>query len=220
MNAYLNGSSCWLNCDWWMLCSTFWVLFFFQDSLLHLLTSWNCKKDVNRSWYWYDANWTSNGLVISTARLNCQSREPCHLHLLITCWAKPPLAKTLLFITKSLSCLHSCKSGIICWLPYVNIPLTHQTGVVLSGARGRCQSDQDFSHRQLHRCSEPWGAYNARSLSPPHTPHAFCVQLSEGKKTKRMERWRRWWQWENEWLALGGGGRFLCELQNSLGLHL
>lgn len=81
-------------------------------------------------------------------------------------------------------------------------------GVVLSGVRGRRQSGPDFSHRQLHRCSEPGGVYSAESSSLPRTPHVFCVQLSEGGK-KTIKRCRGeagdgslvepeglgWWEW-------------------------
>jgi len=67
--------------------------------------------------------------------------------------------------------------------------LTHRMGVVLSGVRGRCQSDLDFDHRQLHRWSAPWGAYSAGPWSLLHIPRVFCVQLSEEKKVKV----RRWW---------------------------
>lgn len=69
----------------------------------------------------------------------------------------------------------------------LNIPLTHQMGVVLSGVKGRCQFGPDFSHRQLHRCSAPWGAYSAGSSPLPHTPHVFCVQLSEGRKKNKKD---------------------------------
>lgn len=65
--------------------------------------------------------------------------------------------------------------------------LTHQIGAVLSGVKGRCQPGPDFSHKQLHRCSAPWGAYSAGSSPLLHTPHVSCVQLSEGGENKQDE---------------------------------